>query len=153
MEVFREIVTAARNIRAQYRISPGAGIPLRVRTPEGGEELIEAARDGIVSLARVETLEYGPDMAKEKGAAATPVGAYEVIVPLAGVVDLDAEYDRLDGERAKIEDELSRVERKLGNEKFVSRARPEVVQKERDKQERLSTELAKLVESMRIIKG
>ncbi|MCH7549266.1 MAG: class I tRNA ligase family protein, partial [Candidatus Krumholzibacteriota bacterium] len=153
MSLFREIVTAARNIRAQYNVNPGVRIPLRVKTPEGGEELIESAREGIVSLVRVDPLDVGPDMKKEKGSAMTPVGAYEVIVPLAGVVDLQSEYDRLKRERGKIEKDLDQVERKLANKNFVSRAKPEVVQKERDKYDRLSSDLEKLTESMEIIKS
>jgi valyl-tRNA synthetase len=152
MTVFREVVTAARNIRAQYRIDPGTKVSLLIRTPRGGEELIERARDGIVSLVRVDRLEVGPDLAKKKGSAATPVGAYEVIVPLTGVVDLEAEYSRLENERGKIEKDLVVVERKLSNDNFVSKARPEVVQKERDKRDRLSMEMEKLVESMNIIR-
>ena len=84
--------------------------------------------------------------------AATPIGRFEVVVPLAGVVDLDAEARRLEAEKAKIEGELARVDGKLGNEKFVTRARPEVVQKERDKKATLESERDKLVESIAIIK-
>jgi valyl-tRNA synthetase len=156
MELFRAVVTAARNIRAEYHVNPGSRIPLRIMTPEGDDaarDAIEAGREGIVQLARVDRLEIGPHVVKEKGSAATPIGDIEVIVPLAGVVDLEEEYLRLGREKEKIEKELDQVGRKLSNDKFVSRANPEVVEKERDKQERLRAELAKLVESMSIIKA
>ena len=83
---------------------------------------------------------------------ATPIGRFEVVVPLAGVVDLEAEARRLEGEKSKIENELARVDGKLGNEKFVNRAKPDVVKKEREKKERLESERDKLVESIAIIK-
>jgi valyl-tRNA synthetase len=156
MELFRAIVTAARNIRAEYRVKPGVRIQLRVKTPAGDEArraAIEATTEGIVQLAKVERLEIGPGVEKEKGSASTPIGGVEVIVPLASVVDLDEEYRRLDREKQKIEKDLTVVGRKLSNENFVSKAAPDVVEKERRKEERLRAELEKLVESMSIIKA
>ena len=152
MELFRAVVTTTRNIRSQYHIPPGTRIPLRVRTPEGGEALLEAGRVGIMQLARIDQLDIGSGVSKEKGSAVSPVGAYEVIVPLADVVDLEEEYRRLEKEKGKIEKDLDRAERKLANENFTAKASPEVVQRERDKREHLRTELETLVESMRIIR-
>ncbi|MCK5408360.1 MAG: valine--tRNA ligase, partial [Candidatus Krumholzibacteria bacterium] len=151
MTVFQSIVTAARNIRAQYHVDPGAKIPLYIRTPIGGEAVIEEVQGGIRQLARADEIQIGPEVVKEKGSAATPIGRFEVIVPLAGVVDLDAEMERLQTERTKIELELDRVNKKLSNDNFVTRAKPEVVQKERDKKTRLDSEMEKLVESLTII--
>jgi valyl-tRNA synthetase len=101
---------------------------------------------------KADRVEVGPDVTKERGSASTPIGKYEVVVPLTGVVDLEAEARRLETEKAKIEQELERVGRKLGNEKFITRAKPEVVQKERDKKEQLESELEKLSESLSIIR-
>jgi valyl-tRNA synthetase len=152
MAVFQSIVTSVRNIRAQYRVDPGARIAARVKTPDGGGRVVEETVEGIRQLARIDELQIGPEVAKEKGSAATPIGLFEVVVPLAGVVDLDAEARRLEAEKAKIESELARIDGKLANEKFVTRARPEVVQKERDKKATLESERDKLVESIAIIK-
>jgi valyl-tRNA synthetase len=152
MGTFQSIVTAARNIRAQYHVDPGASIPLYIMTPAGEEAMIEETRDGIRRLVKADELRVGPDVAKEKGSAATPIGLFEVIVPLAGVVDLEAEVLRLQREREKIEHELARVNGKLNNQNFVTRAKPEVVEKERDKKSRLESEIDKLNESLTIIK-
>ena len=115
--------------------------------------MVESTAEGICQLARIDAaaLSVGPDVAKERGSAATPIGDVEVIVPLADVVDLEEESKRLDHERHKIEQELERVDKKLSNDKFVSRANPEVVEKEREKQSRLQSELEKLIESLNII--
>jgi valyl-tRNA synthetase len=121
-------------------------------TPAGEEAMIEETRDGIRRLVKADELRVGPDVAKEKGSAATPIGLFEVIVPLAGVVDLEAEVLRLQREREKIEHELARVNGKLNNQNFVTRAKPEVVEKERDKKSRLESEIDKLNESLTIIK-
>ena len=151
MNVFQSIVTAVRNIRAQYHVDPGARIPVSVRTPAGNESVVAVTIEGICQLARVSDVEIGPGVVKEKGSAATPIGGFEVVVPLSGVVDLDAEIRRLETEKAKIEEELVRTDNKLGNEKFVARAKPEVVEKEREKKARLASERDKLVESIGII--
>jgi valyl-tRNA synthetase len=79
------------------------------------------------------------------------VGSYEVIVPLSGVADLEAEIVRLGKEKRSIEDELSAVDRKLGTEEFLAKAKQEVVQKAREKGDTLRTELAKIDESLKII--
>ena len=153
MAVLRDIVTSVRNVRAAYRVSPGARIPVRVRAAEPKAHLIREATDAIQRLANVSALEVGAGVAKEKGSAATPIGDIEVVVPLAGIVDIEAERARLTRERDKIDNELSEVTRKLANEGFVSKAKPEVVERERARRERLETERAKLMESLALLEG
>jgi len=144
-------VTSARNIRAQYRVNPSARIELRVRTPDKDRSLIDALSAGLLQLVRADRIVSGPDAAKEKGCASTPVGSYEVIVPLSEVADLDAEVARLRKEKRAIEGELAAVDRKLANEDFLAKAKEEVVQKTREKGDTLRTELAKIDESLKII--
>jgi valyl-tRNA synthetase len=153
MTVLRDVVTSVRNVRAAYHVNPGARIPVRVRAAGNKATLVREATDGILRLAGVATLEVGPDVTKEKGSAATPIGDIEVVVPLAGVVDVDAERSRLSRERHKVEAELSEVARKLSNQGFVAKAKPEVVERERARRERLDTELAKLVESLALLES
>ncbi|UCG50900.1 MAG: valine--tRNA ligase [Candidatus Latescibacterota bacterium] len=151
MELFRGLVTSARNIRAQYRVKPSASIELGVKTPgdDGGE--LDEMLEGLKLLTRAGRLRYGPNVEKGKGSASSPVGEFEVIVPLTGVADLEAEIERLRKERDKIQSELGVVEKKLGNEQFMKKARKEVVEKAESKRELLATELAKIEESLNII--
>ncbi|MCI0451322.1 MAG: valine--tRNA ligase, partial [Candidatus Latescibacteria bacterium] len=151
MTVLRDVVTSVRNVRAAYRVNPGQKIPVRVRAQEPKAALVREASDGIVRLAGVATLEVGPDVAKEKGSAATPIGDIEVVIPLAGVVDVEAERARLTREREKVDAELAQVASKLANEGFVAKAKPEVVERERARRARLETELSKLVESLALL--
>jgi valyl-tRNA synthetase len=134
-------------------VNPGARIPVRVRATGPKAERVREASDGITRLAGVAALEVGPDVVKEKGSAATPIGDIEVVIPLAGIVDIEGERARLTRERGKVEAELGDVERKLSNQGFVAKAKPEVVERERARQERLNTELAKLVESLGLLGG
>ncbi len=151
MAVLRDIVTSVRNVRAAYRVNSSLRIPVFVRAAEPRAALIREASDAIMRLAGVATLDVGPDVAKEKGSAATPIGDIEVVIPLAGIVDIDAERARLSREREKVEAELGEVARKLSNDSFVSKAKPEVVDRERARRERLETELSKLVESLGLL--
>jgi valyl-tRNA synthetase len=151
MELLRGLVTSARNIRAQYRVQPSAKIQLRIKTPSADTREIEAMDEDLRQLTRAETLSFGPDEVKEKGSASSPVGGYEVIVPLAGVADLEAELARLKKEKSKLEGELAVVTNKLSNPNFVEKAREDVVKKAKDKKELLITELAKIDESLTII--
>ncbi len=153
MEVFRGLVTATRNIRAQYRIAPKTSIELRIKTPEPAPRMLDEMTAGIKQLTRTDFLQIGPDVVKDKGAASSPVGELEVIVPLAGIADLDAETQRLKKEKAKIERELSAVDKKLSNDNFVKKARQEVVEKARSKREVLMSELSKIEESLKIVGG
>jgi valyl-tRNA synthetase len=151
MALLRDIVTSVRNVRAAYRVAPAARVPVRVQASEERAALVREAADGILRLAGAASLDVGPAVGKTKGDAATPIGDIEVVVPLAGVVDIDAERARLERERGKVEGDLAAVAAKLANEAFVARAKPEVVEREREKRVRLETELARLRESIGLL--
>jgi valyl-tRNA synthetase len=151
MQLLRDVVVAVRNVRAAYRVSPGLRIPVRVRAPEARAALLREAAEGVQRLAGVASLDVGPSVKKERGSAATPIDDIEVIVPLAEFVDLDAERARLEKEAQKVEKELGDVTVKLGNDGFVTRARPEVVARERERRSRLELEHGKLLESLKIL--
>ncbi len=112
-------------------MNPGARIELRVKTPDDGSVASSnAISDGLRALVRADRVVFGPDAVPRKRAArATPVGEYEVIVPLAGVADLEAEIARLRKEKRAIEGELAGVDEKLSNQDFLAKAKEDVVQK------------------------
>jgi valyl-tRNA synthetase len=68
----------------------------------------------------------------------------EVYLPLEGLIDLDAERRRLEKKRGQLAGALGGLDKKLGNENFVSRAPAEVVAQERERRERLAADLAAL---------
>jgi valyl-tRNA synthetase len=151
MAELQAVIGAVRYIRGEYGIAPGARVPLRV-TDAGDEvrQTLEANRRALRDLARVEELTFvGAD--GEVGASAVLRSGTELFVPLAGVIDLDRERARLREEIDRLEGQRSATEKKLANERFVSRAPEEVVGRERDKlasfaeqKERLATKLAAL---------
>jgi valyl-tRNA synthetase len=151
MAELQAVIGAVRYIRGEYGIAPGARVPLRV-TDAGDEvrQTLEANRRALRDLARVEELTFaGAD--GEVGASAVLRSGTELFVPLAGVIDLDRERARLREEIDRLEGQRAATERKLANERFVSRAPEEVVGRERDKlasfaeqKERLATKLVAL---------
>ncbi|MEL6615009.1 MAG: valine--tRNA ligase [Bacteroidota bacterium] len=144
----QDLVSAVRQVRAQYGVAPSK--PLAVTVSVGGDDAqatataLESVRGYIERLARVDDLILAPEADKPAASAAVVVDRHQVFVPLAGMIDLDAERARLS---AEIEDKrgfLASVERKLANENFVARAPEAVVAKERRKGEDARAEIAAL---------
>jgi valyl-tRNA synthetase len=81
------------------------------------------------------------------------VAEVEVFLPLKGWINLDEEERRLQKEFTRVSEDLSRTQRKLQNQDFVSRARPEAVEKEKEKARVLAEREAKLKESLERVKG
>jgi valyl-tRNA synthetase len=98
----------------------------------------------VLPLAGVSELTVSPPGPKPRQSAAHVAQAMEIYVPLAGVIDLDAERARVLKEIAKADADLTAVQRKLGNPSFVERAPAEVVQKDRERVEELKARKAKL---------
>ncbi len=146
MERLMSVVSGLRNVRAEVGLHPGAAIDVvaRAHGQEAAGFLEHHAAD-IRTLARVEklTVEEGRG-SRPKGAASVIFEDMELFVPLEGLVDVEAELEKLSREEAKISKELERSEKKLANENFVTKAPAEVVAKEREKVERLRAKLEKL---------
>ena len=142
MEVVENIVTAIRNIRGEMNIPPSKKINVLLKTNEVKERQI----DYIKKLARVEDLRAGENVVKPKASASAIVKSAEIYVPLEGLIDLDVERQRLQKEITRLEGSLAGIEKKLSNEKFVSGAPAEVVEKERAKQRDWQENLRKLKE-------
>ncbi|OAG76906.1 valyl-tRNA synthetase [Acetobacter malorum] len=79
-----------------------------------------------------------------RGSAQAVVDEATLIIPLEGLIDITAEQGRLKKELAKADDEIAKTEKKLGNENFVSRAKPEIVQEMRDRLEAQQGESVRL---------
>jgi valyl-tRNA synthetase len=142
METVVDIVTAIRNIRGEMNIPPSKKINVLLKTNEVSERQI----DYIKKLAKVEDLKAGENIVKPKASASAIVKSSEIYVPLEGLIDLDVEKQRLQKEITRLEGSLAGIEKKLSNEKFVSGAPADVVEKERTKQRDWKENLRKLKE-------
>ena len=141
-----EAVSRARNLKAEYGLSANKEVKFII-DPEGDFTESDVFRQ-LVGAAEI-LIEPGFEAEKGVPTALTAIG--KIYLPLEGLIDLDAERERLGRELAKAEDEQKKINGKLANENFVSRAPEEVVAeaKERQKhwQERVE-ELEKMIESL-----
>ncbi len=133
MKVLIELIRGIRNVRAEYEVDPGRQIEALAH---GGsyEALIAGYASLFTRLCRVREITFLPNngAAPEK-AASVVVGDATIYLPLAGMIDLEMERTRLRGELDNLEQLLTRSMNLLNNPNFVSKARPEVVSREREK--------------------
>nr|CDQ34766.1 Valine--tRNA ligase [Virgibacillus halodenitrificans] len=134
IEWLKGVIIAVRNIRAEMNIAPGK--PLEALLTKGAEadrERLEAYRLFLSKLAKLDSITWLDDPDQAPLAATQLVGDMEVLVPMAGLIDKDAELARLAKEIDKQDKFIGGIEKKLGNEGFISKAPAEVVEKERAK--------------------
>ncbi len=145
--LLQAMVSGIRNIKSQYGVAPGKEIAAVVNVPATAEALTDAlqANDRYFDrLARVTDLTVGSGLDKPPASASVVVERYEVHIPLAGMIDLSQERERLQKEIDQKEKFLIGVEKKLANRNFVDRAPEAVVERERQKQRDATAELQRL---------
>lgn len=131
-EIVRKVVTGIRSLRADYKIEPGKKLVAFVSVGNM-TDILQENKAIILGLARLETVTIENKIEKPATAVGFVVGGVEVFVDLAGVVDVAKEKVRLQKEIGEVEPYVVSLEKKLGNDGFVSNASPEVVEKERTK--------------------
>jgi valyl-tRNA synthetase len=128
----QQAIVAVRNVRGELSIPPGRRLPLLARnaSAEDRRRLGEHHRllEVLAKLESVEVLAHGQEA---PAAAVQVVGQMELLVPLAGLIDVGAERARLEREEEKLAREIEKLAARLANEGFVARAPAAVVEKER----------------------
>ena len=134
VEWLKGVIIAVRNIRGEMNISPARDIPvLLTKGADRDRQYLASNAQFLVKLAKLESVTWLDDPAAAPPASMQVVGDMEVLVPLAGLIDVTAELARLAKERDKLEKEIARLSGKLGNAKFVDNAPADVVAKEKEK--------------------
>ncbi|EJL6896528.1 valine--tRNA ligase [Vibrio cholerae] len=134
IEWVKAFITSIRNLRAEYDINPGKPLEVMLKAANAQDAArIEANKPVLVSLAKLESIRVLADGEATPACATALVGKSELMIPMAGLIDKDAELDRLAKEIAKTQGEIARIEGKLGNEGFVAKAPEAVITKEREK--------------------
>ncbi|HEX7128715.1 MAG TPA: class I tRNA ligase family protein, partial [Rhodanobacteraceae bacterium] len=147
IEWFKAVLTGVRRIRSEMNISPGKTIPLLLADGDADDRRrADKFAAQVAFLARSESPRWLQPGEAEPAAAAAVVGTMRVLIPLAGLIDLDAERARLKKEIARIEGEIRKCEGKLGNANFVANAPAEVVAQERARLADWNTQLGALRE-------
>ncbi len=144
--LLQEVITRIRDARNQMNVEPARRIPV-IMAAGDYVPMLQAQAPLIEFLARTErrsctlSLEQKPEQAMSLLAE-----TIEIYLPLAGMLDIGKELERLDKEIAQANQEIARIQGKLANEAFVSRAKPEVVEKEREKLVAQEARIGKLLE-------
>lgn len=146
----QELVSAIRNIRAEMNVSPAKAIHLVLKSADEIElETLEANKGFLCSLGKVEKLEFGKDIAKPEGAGFRVAGKTEVYVPLADLLDVEAEIAKIKPQIEKIKKDLEKVQNKLADEKFTSKAPAHILDRERKIEAEYLDKLNKLEDNLK----
>ena len=153
IEWLKGVIVAIRNIRGELNISPATKIKvLLTRGCEQDKQLLGSNSQFLITLAKLESVTWLEDPEAAPLASMQVIGEMDVLVPMAGLIDISAELDRLGKEQDKLKKEIGRLSGKLGNAKFVDNAPNEVVAKEREKLSNAETTLIQLQDQMQKLK-
>ncbi|HQV72710.1 MAG TPA: valine--tRNA ligase, partial [Dokdonella sp.] len=149
IEWLKSVLGEVRRIRSEMNISPGKQIPLLFAKGDAEDHArIDRFASQIAFLARTECQRWLADGEDEPASASAIVGDLRVLIPLAGLIDVDAEKARLGKEIKRIEGEIGKCNGKLGNATFVANAPAAVVDQERQRLADFSSTLAGLREQL-----
>ena len=139
MNAIMDSIKAIRNMRAEVNANPGKKIPAIMLVSEDLREVVAHNDSYIKLLGGIDNLELRPlNGEKPENAMAAVVTGIEVYLPLAGLIDVEKEIQRLSKELAAMEKDLQRAGGKLNNAGFLAKAPEDVIAKERAKYEELS---------------
>ena len=139
------VVVALRNIRGEAGIKPSQTVRVLLQGGDARDRELAALSGPLVQrLAKVESIEWLAEGDAAPANALGLVGDLRIMVPLAGLIDLEAERTRLQKAIDRKRTELNRLQTKLANEKFIANAPPQVVEKERAKAADAETRLQAL---------
>jgi len=143
-----EVISNVRSVRSEMNVPAGAKLPLVV--VGAGEETLRRLVAGtslITRLARLE--EISPQASVPSSSAQFVVGEATWALPLAGVIDLDAEKTRLAKEVAKLDADIAQIDKKLGNEQFVAKAPEEVIEEQRSRRDNAIDRRNRIAEALK----
>ena len=142
-----DFILGVRRIRGELDIAPSVPLALRLQAASASDLERYARNDAVIRLmAGVSAATPLDEGEVPPQAAAALLGELRILVPMAGLIDVDAELARLGKRRSKVEQELARATAKLGNASFVQNAPAAVVVQERDRVAAFERELAQLAE-------
>jgi valyl-tRNA synthetase len=153
IEWVKQFILGIRQIRGEMDISPGRKLPVLLQGASDTDQQRAAVHARLIQVVgRVESVTVLADGQPPPAAATALLGDLRLLVPMKGLIDVDAERTRLEKRMHKVRDDLARTNGKLGNEKFVNNAPAHVVTQERERAadfERTITQLAEQLEKLR----
>ncbi|MBK6738564.1 MAG: valine--tRNA ligase [Haliea sp.] len=152
IEWLKAVIIGIRNIRGEMNIPPGKALTVLLRNGSADDRRRLAENSQyLVKLAKLASIDWLAEGAEVPMAATALAGELEILVPIAGLVDKEAEISRLEKEISKLDIEVSRLRGKLGNAAFIDKAPAAVVNKEQEKLQAQEQALETLQEQLRRI--
>ncbi|QOL25862.1 valine--tRNA ligase [Thalassotalea sp. LPB0316] len=147
VEWLKQFIVAIRNIRGEMDIAPSKPLPVLLKNVGSEDQRRLAENEQFLSaLAKLESIQVLADGEEGPASATAVIGDLSVLIPMAGLIDKEAELARLTKAIDKLEKDVARTQGKLSNDNFVSKAPEAVINKEKEKLAEAESALAKLVE-------
>jgi valyl-tRNA synthetase len=141
----KQFIMGVRRIRSEMDIAPSKALPVLLsKVSDQDQAWLDNNRLFLMTLAKLESIQVLDDENQAPESAVSLVGEMNILIPMAGLIDKDAELARLKKEIDRLQNEQSRLDGKLSNENFVARAPAEVVAKEREKLQDIRNALTNL---------
>jgi len=149
IEWVKQFILGIRQIRGEMDISPGKALPVLLQHASDADQQ-RAGQHALLlqRVGRVESIDVIEDGAQPPAAATALLGDMRLLVPMKGLIDVEAEKARLDKQMDKVRGELAKATGKLSNEKFVNNAPPAVVVQERERVADFEKTIAQLTEQL-----
>ncbi len=129
-----QFILGIRRIRGEMNIAPGKLLPVLLENFSANDKkFLNSSQDYLLKLGRIESISLLDINETTPESAISLLGEMKILIPIAGLIDKDAEIARLEKEIQKIEKDLPRIEGKLNNPKFIDKAPEEIIAKEKEK--------------------
>ncbi|MGB5603791.1 MAG: valine--tRNA ligase, partial [Gammaproteobacteria bacterium] len=139
LEWVKTFISGVRRIRSEMDIAPGKALPVLLQNAsQQDRDIFNSNQAFIYTLAKLESAEWLDSDRKAPESATALVGEMQILIPLAGLIDKEAELSRLDREISKLHGNLDKGYAKLQNPNFVDKAPAAVVKKERQRVEEMA---------------
>jgi valyl-tRNA synthetase len=145
----KQFILGIRQIRGEMDLSPGKPLPVLLENAaDSDRDHVDHNLHLLQRVGRVESVTLLAADDPSPASATALLGEMRLLVPMKGIIDVDAERQRLDKQIARVNVDLARSNGKLGNNSFVNNAPPDVVTQERDRVRDFETQLAQLNEQL-----
>lgn len=151
MDLCQTVVRLIRDIRSRYNVAPREPVEVSIKAEPNACDQLTSLAELFTNLTNLKDLNIAASIAKPSNAAVAVEGSMEVYVH--NVIDTEAEKERLLKQKEEITGFITSSEKKLANENFVSRAKPEVVQRERDRLADLRRQLTTIESNLADLTG
>lgn len=144
------VISSLRNIKAEMGISPAKEVKVVIKTSDENElKTLEDNYLFITKLAKIEEMTYGKDVAKPDQSGFRVTGNSEVYMILTGLLNVEAEIKKITEQIEKVQKDLDKVNAKLADERFTSKAPAHILERERRIQKEYQDKMDKLTENLK----